>query len=77
MAGRRVAITAGLLIAFCWLLPLGGYPIAAFLFVALLLRGLSAGWMPAVLIALLTAAASYYVFASLLGVPLPAGALLG
>jgi hypothetical protein len=74
-AGRRVAITGGLLVAFCWLLPLAGYPIAAFLFVALLLRGLSAGWMPAVLIALSTAAASYYVFGSLLGVPLPAGAL--
>ena len=70
-------ITAGLLIAFCWLLPLAGYPIAAFLFVALLLRGLSAGWTSAGLIALLTAAASYYVFGTLLGVPLPAGALFG
>lgn len=76
-AGRRVAITAGLLIAFCWLLPLAGYPIAAFLFVALLLRGLNAGWAPATLIALLTAAVSHYVFGTLLGVPLPAGALFG
>jgi hypothetical protein len=70
----RVAITAGLLIAFCWLLPLAGYPIAAFLFVALLLRGLGAGWPSAVLIALLTAAVSHYAFGTLLGVPLPAGA---
>ena len=76
-AGRRVAITAGLLIAFCWLLPVAGYPVAAFLFVALLLRGLNAGWTSAALIALLTAAASHYVFGTLLGVPLPAGALFG
>jgi hypothetical protein len=76
-AGRRVAITAGLLIAFCWLLPLAGYSIAAFLFVALLLRGLNAGWTAAVVIALLTAAASHYAFGTLLGVPLPAGALFG
>ena len=75
--GGRVAITAGLLVAFCWLLPLAGYPIAAFLFVALLLRGLNAGWVSAALIALLTAAASHYAFGALLGVPLPAGVLFG
>jgi len=75
--GGRVAITAGLLIAFCWLLPLAGYPIAAFLFVALLLRGLGARWVSAGLIALGTAGASYYAFGTLLGVPLPAGALFG
>jgi putative tricarboxylic transport membrane protein len=76
-AGRRVAITAGLLVAFCWLLPLAGYPIAAFLFVALLLRGLGARWAPAVLIAAVTAATSHYAFGTVLGVPLPAGALFG
>lgn len=75
--GGRVALTAGLLIAFCWLLPLGGYPIVAFLFVALLLRGLGARWVSAGLIALCTAGASYYAFGTLLGVPLPAGALFG
>ena len=77
-SGRgRGAITAGLLIAFCWLLPLAGYPIAAFLFVALLLRGLGARWASAGLIALFTAGASHYGFGTLLGVPLPAGALFG
>ena len=75
--GGRVAITTALLIAFCWLLPLAGYPIAAFLFVALLLRGLGAGWASAGLIALCTAGASHYAFGTLLGVPLPAGALFG
>jgi hypothetical protein len=75
--GGRVAITAGLLVAFCWLLPLAGYPIAAFLFVALLLRGLGAGWAPAGLIALVTAGASHYAFGTLLGIPLPGGAFFG
>jgi len=75
-ARGRVAATAGLLVAYCFLLPWVGYPLAAFLFTGFLLRGLGARWMAALAIALGSALASYYVFAVLLGVPLPAGILL-
>jgi putative tricarboxylic transport membrane protein len=64
------------LVAYCFLLPWIGYPLAAFLFTGLLLRTLSARWIPALAIALASALASYYVFAMLLGVPLPTGVLL-
>jgi putative tricarboxylic transport membrane protein len=72
----RVTIAAGLLVGFCALLPWVGYPLAAFLFTGLLLRGLGAGWTAAGVIALACAVASYYVFGVLLGVPLPRGAFL-
>lgn len=72
----RVAATATGLAGFCLLLPWTGYPLAAFLFVALLLRQLGGTRWPAVLVAAaVSAAASYYVFAVLLAVPLPRGAL--
>jgi putative tricarboxylic transport membrane protein len=75
-AGRgRVIVTAVLLVGFCLLLPWTGYPLVAFLFTGLLLRGLGAGWTAAVAIALACAVASYYVFGVLLGVPLPRGVL--
>ncbi len=70
---RRVAVTAMLLVGFCLALPWTGYPIGAFLFVAGLLRGLGAGWLPAGATALASALVSYYLFGPLLGVPLPAG----
>ena len=69
----RVATTAGLLVAYCLLLPWTGYPLAAFGFTGLLLRGLGAGWKAALIIALASSAGSYYLFAVLLGVPLPQG----
>jgi hypothetical protein len=73
---RVVATIAGLL-GFCLLVPWIGYPLAAFGFVALLLRRLGDGtWVAVVVAALVTAAASYYVFAVLLGVPLPRGIFL-
>jgi putative tricarboxylic transport membrane protein len=71
----RVATTAALLIGFCLLLPWTGYPLVAFLFTGLALHGLGARWAPALVIALASAVASYYLFAVLLGVPLPGGAL--
>ncbi|MEK7372618.1 MAG: tripartite tricarboxylate transporter TctB family protein [candidate division NC10 bacterium] len=74
--GRVAATTAGLL-GFCFLLPWIGYPAAAFLFVALLLRRLGgAGWPRALVAAALAASASWYLFAVLLAVPLPRGILL-
>ncbi len=72
----RVATTAALLVGFCLLLPWTGYPLLAFLFTGLLLRGLGARWTAALAIALGSALASYYLFAVLLGVPLPPGVLL-
>jgi hypothetical protein len=73
---RRVVATAGVLVGFCLLLPWVGYPVAAFVFVALLLRWLGAGWRSAVVTGLASAAVSYYLFGVLLSVPLPRGILL-
>jgi hypothetical protein len=70
---RRVSVTATLLVGFCLALPWTGYPLGAFLFVAGLLRGLGAGWLPAVATGLTSAAVSYYLFGPILGVPLPPG----
>jgi Tripartite tricarboxylate transporter TctB family len=75
-ARGRVLVTAGLLAGFCLALPWTGYPLAAFLFTGLLLRGLGARWTAALVIGLVSALASYYGFATLLGVPLPRGVLL-
>jgi putative tricarboxylic transport membrane protein len=72
----RVVATAGSLVGFCVLLPWAGYPIAALVFVTLLLRWLGAGWRAAAVIGLASAVASYYLFAVLLDVPLPGGIFL-
>jgi putative tricarboxylic transport membrane protein len=76
-SGRgRVGATAVLLVGYCLLLPWAGYPVTGFLFTGLALRGLGAGWTSAIAIALASAVVSYYVFAVMLGVPLPRGVLL-
>ena len=72
----RVGATAGLLVAYCLLLPWTGYPVSAFLFTALLLRGLGARWTAALAIGVVSAVGSYYLFAVLLDVPLPRGGFL-
>jgi putative tricarboxylic transport membrane protein len=69
----RVGTTAGLLAAYCLLLPWTGYPLAAFGFTGLLLRGLGAGWASSLVIGLVSSVGSYYLFVVLLGVPLPQG----
>jgi putative tricarboxylic transport membrane protein len=75
-ARRRVAATAAGLLGFCLLLPWIGYPLAAFLFVSLLMRQLGQEKWPGILVvALISAGASYYLFAVVLGVPLPHGIL--
>lgn len=71
----RVTATTATLFGFCLALPWIGYPVAAFGFVAVLLRSLSAGWILALAIGLGSALGSYYLFGVLLGVPLPRGAL--
>jgi putative tricarboxylic transport membrane protein len=70
---NRVLATVIVLVAFCLLLPWVGYPVMAFVFVAVLLRKLGSGWPGAVLTGVLTAVLSFYVFAVLLDVPLPRG----
>jgi putative tricarboxylic transport membrane protein len=69
----RVISAVALLTAFCLALPWIGYPIAAFLFVAILLRRLGSRWPAALATAILSAALSHYLFAVLLDVPLPSG----
>lgn len=75
-ARGRVVATAAALIGFCVLLPWAGYPIAALVFVTLLLRWLGAGWRAAVATGVASAAVSYYLFGVVLDVPLPRGILL-
>jgi len=70
---RRVAGAVGALAAFCLTLPWIGYPIAAFGFVSVVLWGLGGRWQAALLTGALGSAVSYYLFAVLLGVPLPQG----
>ena len=73
-ARARVSATILGLVVFCLLLPWLGYPVCAFLFIALLLRRLGgARWPGVVVTAILGALVSYYVFGVLLGVPFPAG----
>ena len=67
--GPAVATLAGFTLVMPWI----GYPLAALLFVAVLLRQLGAGWRGALLTAVLSAEGSYYLFAILLGVTLPRG----
>ena len=68
---RRVAGAVGALAVFCLTLPWIGYPIAAFGFVSVVLWGLGGRWQAALLTGALGSAGSYYLFAVLLGVPLP------
>jgi hypothetical protein len=68
---RRVSGAVGALVAFCLTLPWIGYPIAAFGFVSVVLWGLGGRWQAALLTGALGSAGSYYLFAVLLGVPLP------
>jgi putative tricarboxylic transport membrane protein len=74
-ARGRVVATAVALLGFCFLLPWVGYPVAALVFMTLLLRWLGAGWRSAVVTGVASAAVSYYVFGVLLNVPLPHGVL--
>jgi len=69
----RVVATIVVLVAFCLLLPWVGYPLVAFGFVAILLRRLGTAWRTALIVAVVSAAFSHYLFAVLLDVPLPRG----
>jgi hypothetical protein len=76
-ARGRVGVTALALVGFCLLVPWAGYPLVAFLFVTVLIKRLGdTRWVVALLVGVACAAASAYVFGSLLGVPLPRGVLV-
>lgn len=70
---RRVLATVVALAGFCFAMPWVGYPIAACAFVIAALRGLGSRWTAAILLGVLSAAGSHYLFAVLLDVPLPRG----
>ena len=70
---RRVLVTVVALAGFCLAMPWVGYPIVACAFVIAALRGLGSRWSAAILIGVLGAAGSHYLFAGLLDVPLPRG----
>jgi hypothetical protein len=76
-AGRvRVLATAGILAVFCLALPWIGYAAATFAFVTVMLRALDGSWRLTLTTAVVSAGLSYYVFATLLQVPLPKGVWL-
>ena len=72
-ARRRVISVIAALCGFCLLLPVAGYPLAAFALVGVMLWQLGASWAGVISISLASAAVSYYVFTAILGVPLPGG----
>ena len=73
-ARARVMTTVAALAGFCLLMPWLGYPACAFVFVTLVMRRLGdSGWTSVLVTALVSALGSYYLFAVLLGVPLPRG----
>jgi hypothetical protein len=70
----RVVATTLALVGFTVLMPWVGFPVVAFLFVAILLKRLGGGgWTGAVIAAVVSAGLSYYLFAVVLAVPLPRG----
>jgi len=73
-ARRRVTGIAAALAAFCLLLPWLGYGATAFGLLLAILRlfGLTR-WAVTTVVASVATAASYYLFAVVLGVPLPSG----
>ena len=72
-ARRRVVISVVALVAFCLGLPWVGYPVAACVFVTVVLRYLGGRWTTALFTGALSSAGSYGLFAVLLDVPLPRG----
>lgn len=72
----RLGATLAALVVFALALEPIGYLPSTFILMVLLLRAIEAQKWPVVLsVALLTSLLSYFIFARMLGVPLPAGAL--
>jgi putative tricarboxylic transport membrane protein len=72
----RIGATLVTLLGFAIMLEGLGFSLSTFLLMVLLLRAVEAPpWSRVVIVALLTTAVCYVIFAWLLGVPLPAGVL--
>ena len=72
----RIGSTLATLVGFALVLERLGFLLSTFLLMVLLLRAIEAPrWPKVVVVALVTALVSYGLFAWLLGVPLPTGAL--
>lgn len=72
----RIGATLAALVGYALALERIGYLPSTFILMILLLRAIEAQkWYVVLSVALLTALLSYFIFARLLGVPLPAGAL--
>jgi putative tricarboxylic transport membrane protein len=72
----RIGATLAALVGFALVLERIGYLPSTFILMILLLRAIEAQkWYVVLSVALLTSLLSYFLFARLLGVPLPAGAL--
>jgi len=72
----RIGATLATLLGFALLLEWLGFFVSTFLLMVLLLRAIEAmPWSKVVFVALSTALVAYFIFAWLLGVPLPAGVL--
>ncbi|MHB1134745.1 MAG: tripartite tricarboxylate transporter TctB family protein, partial [Chloroflexota bacterium] len=69
-----VAASAG----YVWLLPLLGHMVAGTVVALVMLQVMGlASWPAKIVTALVLGAGSYFLFAGILGVPLPAGTLFG
>lgn len=75
-AKRRVAMTLVALVGFCFFLPRAGYLGTSLVFMTVMLQQVGTSWQAALSIAVASAAGSYYLFVSVLSVPLPWGAWL-
>ena len=71
----RVLVTSAALGLFCLALPWVGFFVMTFVFVTCVLRALGGGWTLVLVTSALSTTAVYWVFAVLLSVPLPKGAL--
>ena len=73
---KRIGSTLGAMIGFALLLEGIGYLLSTFIVMVFLLRAIEPQrWIVVITVALSTALISYVIFASLLGIPLPAGIL--
>jgi len=72
----RIGLTLAAMIAFALVLESLGFLLSTFFLMILLLRAIeSQRWSKVVVVAVLTAVASYAIFGWILGIPLPGGVL--
>ena len=72
----RIGLTLAAMIAFALVLESLGFLLSTFFLMVLLLRAIeSQRWSKVVVVAVLTAIASYAIFGWILGIPLPGGVL--